>query len=955
MTINFSSQNFKQKTRRTIADLLKPRRKGKKIWKLLLLISIYSILALCFMAAFSFAWFSKDLPTPTKIANRKPTVSTKVYDRTGEIMLYETGDQKRTIVASDQISGYLKDATVATEDTNFYHHHGVDTKAILSAIYEKVTGRRQVARGGSTITQQYVKNALLTSDRSLVRKAKEAILAVELEYMFKKDQILTMYLNEIPYGNATAGAEAAARTYYGKPAKDLTLAEAATLAAIPKAPTFYSPYGTHVDKLIIRRDYVLDQMVKNGKIASADAEAAKKEDTTTLGKDLKPRRDTMLAPHFAMYVLEQVANDYGEEKIQKQGLKIITTMDYDKQKIAEQSISNGIAKVNKYGGQNAALVAVDPKTGQILAMVGSKDYFDVSIDGNVNVADSVRQPGSSFKPFAYATAFKKPEFSPSKILFDITTDFGNYTPHDYDGKNRGPVTIRQALSNSLNIPAVKIMGLAGIDNVLRTASDMGITTLTQRDRYGLSLVLGSGEVKPVEMAGAYSVFATGGIKRDVTPILKITDSNGKEIYNYERNQPKEKQVLDPQIAYEISSILSDNNARSLVFGTHTQLYFPDRTVAVKTGTTNDFKDAWTMGYTPSLAVAVWTGNNNATKMSSGADGSIVAAPIFHQFVVKALSNTPNEEFARPPQIKDVTVEKYSNKLPSQYSQETVTDIFADWQIPKDQDDVHKIYKVCKGTNLIAPEGTDAGFTEDKVVTNLHSEKPDNSNWENPVIAWAQANGMAMTAPSGSCNVQTFAPIIHITSPSNSQNVAGNTIIAASVESTYAVSKVEFFIDSASIGTAPVSPYSISYNFSSLSPGSHRLEAVVTDEHGVTGNEDIPVVVGAAVEPIEISGNEVKISTDALAATAKISWTTNKSANSVVTITPDGGSPTSKEVNDGGKSHQVSFGDLLFGTKYTFTITSTAEDNSGSDIYHSQFNTPLNSAQYSSSASIHQQK
>jgi len=947
MHIKFFNRNLAQTTKSKIADLLKPRKKGRKIWKLLLLFSIYAILTLCFVVAFSFAWFSKDLPTPTKIASRKPTVSTKIYDRTGEIMLYETGDQKRTIVASDQISTYLKDATVATEDTNFYRHHGVDTKAILSAIFEKVTGRRRVARGGSTITQQYVKNALLTSDRSLVRKAKEAILAVELEYMFKKDQILTMYLNEIPYGNATAGAEAAARTYYGKPAKDLTLAEAATLAAIPKAPTFYSPYGTHVDKLIIRRDYVLDQMVKTGKITGAEAEAAKKEDTTTLGLALKPRRDTMLAPHFAMYVLEQVANEYGEEKIQKQGLKIITTLDYNKQKIAEQSISDGIAKVNKYGGKNAALVAIDPKTGQILSMIGSKDYFDVSIDGNVNVADSLRQPGSSFKPFAYATAFKKPEFSPSKILYDITTDFGNYTPHDYDGKNRGPVTIRQSLSNSLNIPAVKIMGLAGIDNVLRTASDMGITTLTQRDRYGLSLVLGSGEVKPVEMAGAYSVFATGGIKRDVTPILKITDANGKEIYNYERNQPKEKQVLDPQIAYEISSILSDNNSRSLVFGTRTQLYFPDRTVAVKTGTTNDFKDAWTMGYTPSLAVAVWTGNNDSKPMSNGADGSIVAAPIFHQFVAKALADVPNEEFARPAQIKDVTVEKYSNKLPSEYSQETVTDIFADWQIPKDQDDVHKVYKVCKGTNLIAPDGTNESYVENRVVTNIHSEKPNNPDWENPVIAWAQANGMSSVTPSGSCEVATFAPVVKITSPGNSQNLSGTSSIHADIQSAYSINTVEFLIDGQHIATVPA-PYTIDYNFSDLSPGSHKLSAVATDEHGITGRDEIPIIINSVTKP-KISNVAVTFLTSAKTATAKIAWTTNKDAKNVVTITPTGGQPITKESSTG-ISNSVSFLGLTLGTEYSLSIVATANDGSGTDTYNGQFVTPLNSEQ-SSSASI----
>jgi penicillin-binding protein 1A len=322
-------------------------KKRKGLGRSILLWSAYIALGCCFVAALIFAWFSKDLPTPSKIAGRKPAISTKIYDRTGETLLYETGDQKRTIVNSDQISKYLKDATIATEDSNFYKHHGVDIKAIAAATFEKLTGRRRITRGGSTITQQYIKIALLTSNRSLTRKIKEAILAVELEFMFSKEEILTMYLNEIPYGNATAGAEAASRTYYGKPAKDLTIAEAATLAAIPNAPTYYSPYGTHVDKLINRRDYVLDQMVKSGKVSSSEAEEAKKQDTTTLGVAIKPRHDSMLAPHFAMYVLEEVADKYGEEKIQKEGLKIITTLDYEKQRAAEEAISEGVPKLSK--------------------------------------------------------------------------------------------------------------------------------------------------------------------------------------------------------------------------------------------------------------------------------------------------------------------------------------------------------------------------------------------------------------------------------------------------------------------------------------------------------------------------------------------------------------------------------------------------------------------------------
>jgi membrane peptidoglycan carboxypeptidase len=679
-------------------------------------------------------------------------------------------------------------------------------------------------------------------------------------------------------------------------------------------------------------------MVKTGKISLQEADEAKKQDTTTIGQAMKPRRDSMLAPHFAMYVLEQIADEYGEEKIQKEGLKITTTLDYEKQKAAEQSISEGVPKLSKYNASNAALVAVDPKNGQVLAMVGSKDYFDVSIDGNVNVADSLRQPGSSFKPFAYATAFKKPEYSPSKILYDFQTDFGGgYVPHNYNGKSNGPVTMRVALSNSLNIPAVKVMALAGMDNVIKTASDMGITTLTQRDRYGLSLVLGSGEVKPVEMAGAYSVFANGGTKNPTTPILKITDSKGKTLYDFEKDRKKSKQVLDPQIAYEISSILSDNNARSVIFGAHSALYFPNRTVAAKTGTTNDFKDAWTMGYTPSLAVAVWTGNSNAAKMKNGADGSVVAAPIFHNFIEKALANVPNEEFTRPDGIKDIAVEKYSNKLPNSYSKETVTDIFAEWQVPKEQDDVHKIFRVCRGTNKLAPENMDPSLAEERVLTNIHSEMPDNPNWEGPVRAWAEANGMTSAVPTETCDANSFNSTISITSPT-SGTVSGQINIEASVNSAYPVKTVEFFVDDISIGSSSKSPYSIPYDFSNTSSGSHKLSAIATDINNVTTRADIPIKVESSL-PL-ISAIKPKLISN-LPLSYEITWNTDRPTTGDVTYRANTGPSQTISSKANSTSHSVVLSGLLHGATYYFTVQ-VADGSQNTNSFDGSFTTPLNS-------------
>jgi len=914
-------------------------KKRRKVFRYLLIYFIYFVLAMIFSTAISFAWFSKDLPTPSRIANSKPAESTKLFDRTGQTLLYETGEQKRTIVKSDQISQYLKDATISTEDANFYKHHGIDVKEILSAVASKMLGRTDRLRGASTITQQYVKNSLLTSDRSIVRKIKEAILAVELEFMFKKDEILTMYLNEIPYGNAAAGAEAGSQMYYGKSAKDLTLAQAATLAAIPQAPTYYSPYGTHIDRLIARRNYVLDQMVKNSKISAEQAIEAKKEDTTTLGVALKPRKDSMLAPHFAMYVLEQIAAEYGEDVIQKEGLKITTTLDYDKQKIAQDAVTAGAAKLEKYGGTNAALVAIDPKTGQILSMVGSKDYFDVSIDGNVNVADSARQPGSSFKPIAYATAFKKPDFSPSRILFDLRTDFGGgYNPQDYNGKTNGAVTMRQALSNSLNIPAVKVMSLAGIDNVLKTAEDLGITTLTQRDRYGLSLVLGAGEVTPIEMAGAFSVFATGGVKNDLTPVLKIQDSSGKTLYDYDKEKKNGRQVLDPQVAYEISNILSDNNARALIFGTRSALAFSNRTVAAKTGTTSDFKDAWTVGFTPSIAVAIWTGNSDATAMKTGADGSVIAAPIFHTFIEKALANVPNEEFTVPAGIQTVTVERYSNKLPGAYSSEFTTDIFADWQVPKDKDDIHKYVKVCRGTNKLAPSDAPEGLIEEKMFLDLHSERPDNPNWENPVLDWIRGMGIVVGLPTETCNPTELMPAISFVNPTDGTTASGLTNIEVQVSGSVPIQSVEYFIDGVSIGKVSAAPYSSQFNFSSLTETTHKLSAIVMNNNSVTVKTEISIKTTDIVPPI-ISNITSSVSSSS-GISALVSFLTNEPANGLIKYWVDGSSTvSSKTASDLTMTHQITIGSLAVGKKYFFTITSSDAKNNSTTSAQNSFQTP----------------
>jgi len=898
-------------------DKILPLKRRRLTWKRVGMFALYGLVGFVVLVALMFAWFSKDLPTPGKIAKRSASQSTKIYDRTGEILLYETGEQKRTLIKSDQISDNLKKATVSVEDESFYRHMGFDPKAILRAIYEKATFRSKRTRGASTITQQFVKNALLTSNRTLTRKIKELILSFELEIMYDKDEILTMYLNEIPYGNNTAGAEAAAKMYYGITAKELTLAQAATLAAIPQAPTYYSPYGTHTDDLIGRRNYVIDRMVATKTITAEEATIAKQEDTTTVGTVVKPRKDNILAPHFAMYVIERAADSFGEEVIQKDGLKIITTLDYEKQKIAEQAIQDGIKKLTSYGASNAALASVDQKTGEILAMVGSIDYFNTDIDGNVNVADSARQPGSSFKPIAYSTAFKSEEYSPASILFDLTTDFGGgYTPKNYNGRVEGPVTMRYALANSLNIPAVKVMSLVGIDEVLRTAEDLGITTLTERERYGLSLVLGAGEVKPVEMAGAFGVFGNKGIKHDLKSILKVTDANGKVVYEYKSEDDPGREALNPQIAYEISSILSDNQARSSHFGARSALYFPGKTIAAKTGTTTSFRDAWTIGYSASVATAVWVGNNDNKEMKGGADGSVIAAPIFHNYMDKVV--TADEPFERPAEIKDLTVDKFSSKLPSENSPETITDIFASWQVPKDKDDIHIKLKVCKANGLIAPDDAPADLAEERTFTNIHSERPDNSNWEGPVRAWAQANNIYNLPPTEKCDLSSIAPTISITAPDNGATASGQTTISASASAISGVKSVLFYVDGVEIASDTESPYTVTYNFSSIAAGAHTISATVTSNTNATAQASVIVNIEAdASAPTITDISASKISAISYA----VAWTTNEPSTSQVVYgtTSDLTDPYTYSFNSALDSNLV--------TEHSVTITLTAGSTS----------------------------
>jgi len=785
-----------------------------------------------------FVWYSKDLPTPGKIQNRYPVESSKIMDRNGNTLYDVHGEQKRTVIDKQDIPEEVKQATVSAEDKNFYKHFGIDFTSIVRAVFVDIF-KGGYAQGGSTITQQFVKNALLSPKKTIDRKIKELILSLEIEIMYSKDDILTFYLNEIPYGSNAYGIEAASQTYYDKPAKELTLDQAAMLAALPKAPTYYSPYGQNPEKLKERRDYVLGRMKEDGHITEEKMEKAKKQKI-----EVAEQKENITAPHFVMYVKQKLVEMYGEKMVEEGGLKVTTTLDLDKQKIAEEAVMHGYEKnISQFGANNAALVSLDPKTGQILAMVGSHDYFDTDRDGQVNVTISERQPGSSFKPIAYATAFKG-EYSPASTLWDVRTDFGNYSPENYDQTTRGPVSIRYALANSLNIPAVKILYLAGLDNVLNTAHEMGITTLNDPERYGLSLVLGGGEVKPLDMATAFGVFADNGTLAETIPFLKIEDHKGKVLEEYQESKHK-KEVLYPQIAYQISDILSDNAARSATFGSNSPLNFGNRPVAAKTGTTDSFRDAWTNGYTPSISTSVWVGNNDNTPMSGHAAGVLAAAPIFREYMEKVLADTPIEQFEQPEGIKKFTVDKLSGKIPTDESPETVTDIFASWQIPKEYDDIHVKVRVCLACDddKLADENCPESQVEERVYTNLHSEVPDSPNWENPVRAAAEALGIHITKPPQDvCDINNIKPTVNITSPTNNQEVSGNFDITADASSSFGIRHVEFLIDNVKIGQTDSSPFSYSYDANNLSEGSHKITAKATDNHDLVTSNTITISV-----------------------------------------------------------------------------------------------------------------
>jgi penicillin-binding protein 1C len=780
-----------------------------------LLLFIFSIFII-FAGILVFWLSSLRIPDFHSFEDRKVINSTKIYDRTGTVLLYDIHqDIKRTNITFEKMGANIKNATVAIEDSEFYNHSGIRITSIIRAILSNLFNVG-IGGGGSTITQQLVKNTLLTQKVSYIRKIKEWFLAIKIDGSMPKEKILEYYLNENPYGGNIYGVEEAAKTYLNKDPQSLTLAEAAYLASIPQSPTILSPYGKNRDKLDARKNLVLSRMLELNFISPEEYNTAKNEVVTFIPQATMGIK----APHFVFFIKDYLEQKYGSDLVENGGLNVTTTLDYDLQQKGEQIVKEGAIKNEKdWNGKNAGLVAIDPKTGHILTMVGSRDYFDKTIDGNYNIATAIRQPGSSFKPFIYATAFNK-GFTPNTVLFDLPTEFQTtcdvygralpghnqkdcYKPNNYDGKFRGPMTLRNGLAQSINVIAVKLFYLAGLVDSLKTAEDMGISTLTDVGRYGLTLVIGGGEVSLLDITSAYGVFANNGERNPYTGILKVEDKNGNILENY---IPNTKEVLPKNTALTVSSILSDNVARTPTFGASSILLIPGKDVAVKTGTTNNNKDAWTIGYTPSIAVGVWAGNNDGTKMKSG--GSTVAGPIWNKFISEALKVLPNEKFEKPnlevdPKIVKPVLRGY-------------------WQ-------GNENFFIDKISGKLATEFTPKETTQEKVITNVHSilywvsrdnilgdaplnpnENQQFSHWEVPIQNWWAQNSGKYKITSRSEKPTTFDdihtgisnPTVSIIEPNEITTYLPNQKIQLKVFSSgyFPLQKIDVFINNTFIDT-----------------------------------------------------------------------------------------------------------------------------------------------------------
>lgn len=801
-----------------------------------------------------FAWYSKDLPSPTKI-KRASGISTIIYDRNGETLYDIYKEQDRIPVELDQVSQYLKQATIAIEDKEFYKHQGFSLKGILRAFFNIIFKRR--LEGGSTLTQQLVKNVLLSFERTLPRKIKEFVLAVEIERRYSKDEILQLYLNEAPYGGTAVGIEVAAQTYFGKHARDLTLTESVILAGMPQRPSYYSPYTGDPKAYINRAKEVARRMREDGYITHQQEEAIGQELSNI---QFKPTGAAIKAPHFVMYVREELTRRFGEKMVEEGGLRVYTTLDLKLQEKAQSIVKEEVDKAKNLKVGNGAALALDPKTGEILVMVGSKDYFALDYDGNFNVTTALRQPGSAIKPITYVTAFKK-GFTAASLLMDTETHFPggtgkpDYIPKNYDLKFRGPIQLRYALGNSINVVAVKLLAYIGVKEMLNTAYNMGLTSLkpTQEniDKFGLSITLGGGDVRLLELVNAFGVFAAEGILHEPFAITKVTDSKGKILYQY--RQSKGKRVLSEDDVFLISSILSDNNARKEVFGPNSWLNISQAKVAVKTGTTDDKKDNWTIGYTPSFVLGTWVGNNDNSpmdpKLASGVSG---AAPIWHRIMLEALKNLPAQDFNKPDNIVEMEIDAFGGGLPKS-GYPTRKEYFKKGTEPTKEASIYQKFKISKETGKIANLIEIAqGAYEEKEFIVFKEDDPISTDGKNRfqegINQWLATNpDPKYHPPTDTSSAKTDDLVVNIDQPNDQQRYEINDIqIKVEAFSLNQIVSLEIEIDGVVKKTTDQSTIDEVFH---LSDGPHLIKVRGKDNKGKTAEGTVRIGVKSSWESV----------------------------------------------------------------------------------------------------------
>lgn len=818
-------------------------------------VAMIGVVLSVFVGIIAFAIVARELPSPDKVV-RKEGFSTKLTDRNGKVLYDVFANQKRIPVTLDKVPQDLKEATIAIEDKNFYQHEGFDPTGWMRSVYRVIFFRRQLA-GGSTLTQQLVKNVLLTPQRNWWRKIKEFILAVQIEKRFSKDEILTMYLNEAPYGGTAWGVEAASETYFGKSVSELNLIESAVLAGLPQRPSYYSPFSDNQDAYKGRTKDVLRRMREDEYISEEEEKMALADlENVQFAVD----NEGIKAPHFVFYVKKILEERYGERLVEQGGLTVTTTLDVELQEEAQAIVLDEIEKVEKFNITNGSAVVMDPIDGQILAMVGSKNYGDPDYDGKFNVATALRQPGSAIKPVTYVTAFKE-GYYPSTMIMDVATTFPGgigqpeYKPVNYDGKYRGPVQLRYALGNSLNVPAVKLLAMVGIQDVLETAFDMGLTTLEPTrenlNRLGLSMTLGGGEVKLIDMVTAYSAFSNGGKRVEPVSILKVVDRDGKVLEEY---KPVEgRRILDERHTFLINSILSDNKARESVFGLNSLLNISGRSIAVKTGTTNDRKDNWTIGWgNKSRIVGVWVGNNNNTSMTQVASGVSGASPIWRRILLASLENTADTKFEPPSGIVTLDIDTVSGyRAHDGYAARS--EVFAEGSEPSGDDPVHKKTKVCKASGKLAtPIDIARGDYEEKEFFFFKEEDPTGgingeNMWQKGILEWINTQADPRYKPPTDYCSSSEEINVEIREPQDRSTVGDGGVgedvkIRVEPYTTASVSKVEILVDGTSRANFGSSgPYEITVF---MSNGQHTIKTIFEDSRGKRTDREIKIGVNA---------------------------------------------------------------------------------------------------------------